>query len=533
MKKPELNTNAIKIDKLINRIDEGVIKIPAFQRGYVWKQNQILELLESIVKQYPISSVLLWEATEKEKLKSTRNIAGYMIPDCKESWPVNYVLDGQQRISSIYAVFSDRIEQEESSDKYNPDLDIFEIYYNFKSEMFVPKNEIDLSSKHVVALRNIVDPIKLIDELSNIKSEYREKAKQLSSIFLNYEVPVVEIKNRTKEDVGVIFERINNTGTKLNTLDLMTAWTWTEDFHLLDEIDNLKDDLEEKGFGLLDSKLVLQMIAGIIIGSTKTENILRLTGERVRDNWGMVRNAVLATIDFLSTQLNCSSIELLPHHQPLIAFARFYSKTNRVTDDQIRTLRSFFWRTAFSNRYSTGRTTAKMDEDIEFIDNVLDFDYAQLNRYTTTVNFKQLIETQFSKANPVTRSFLLLSAQYQPLDLANGAKVDLGSSLASFNRKQYHHVFPNSFLTKQSEPKGRRFSVLNFCFLPADSNKKISSKSPSLYFESVVPGNNRDRILESNLLPGDMGIYENDDFDAFLKARAELVLGRVDSIIHA
>ncbi|GAB2899554.1 hypothetical protein GCM10027180_31980 [Microbulbifer echini] len=59
MKRPELNTTPIKIDKLINRIDEGEIKIPAFQRGYVWKQNQVIELLESIVKQYPVSSVLL------------------------------------------------------------------------------------------------------------------------------------------------------------------------------------------------------------------------------------------------------------------------------------------------------------------------------------------------------------------------------------------------------------------------------------------------------------------------------------------
>ncbi|MEY3767629.1 MAG: hypothetical protein RLZZ11_699, partial [Cyanobacteriota bacterium] len=73
MKKPELNPISLKIDKLISRIDDGEIKIPAFQRGYVWKQNQIIELLESLLRQYPIGSILLWEANEKEKLKSTRN----------------------------------------------------------------------------------------------------------------------------------------------------------------------------------------------------------------------------------------------------------------------------------------------------------------------------------------------------------------------------------------------------------------------------------------------------------------------------
>ncbi|MCI4239159.1 DUF262 domain-containing protein [Dickeya dianthicola] len=286
MNNAELNTSAVKIDKLINRINNGEIKIPAFQRGYVWKQNQIIELLESVKKQYPIGSILLWEASQKEKLRSTRNIAGYIIPDKGENWPVNYVLDGQQRLSSIYAVFSDKIEQDNSNQNYNPNIDIFEIYYSFKTESFLPKQELTKDNhKNTVLLRNIVDPVKVFDEILALSEEHRTKAKALSSIFLNYEIPVIEIKNRTKEEVGVIFERINNTGTKLNTLDLMTAWTWTEDFHLLEEIKSLSDDLDEKGFGKLDPKLILQIISGMIIGSTRTENILNLSAESVRDSW--------------------------------------------------------------------------------------------------------------------------------------------------------------------------------------------------------------------------------------------------------
>jgi len=59
MKSAELTSTALKIDKLIKRIDDGDIKIPAFQRGFVWKRNQVIELLESIVAEYPIGSVLL------------------------------------------------------------------------------------------------------------------------------------------------------------------------------------------------------------------------------------------------------------------------------------------------------------------------------------------------------------------------------------------------------------------------------------------------------------------------------------------
>ena len=527
MKKPELNTTSLKIDKLINRIDDGEIKIPAFQRGYVWKQNQVIELLESLVTQYPVGSILLWEANEKEKLRSTRNIAGYIIPDKGDNWPVNYVLDGQQRLSSIYAVLSENIEQEKASEKYNPNLDIFEIYYDFSKKTFVPKSEVNNTSKSIVLLRNIIDPIKLVDELSKLDKSYHTDAKKLSSIFLNYEVPVVQIKNRTKEEVGVIFERINNTGTKLNTLDLMTAWTWTEDFHLMDAIDDLLEELEEKSFGSIDAKLMLQIISGIIIGSTKTENVLRLTGERVRDNWDNIKESIKAAVDFLYTEISCSSIEFLPFHQQLVPLSRFYSSSKRVNADQVSILKQYFWRSAFSDRYSTGRTTAKMDDDIEFINKVIDYDFSDISKYGITVKEGNLIDTQFSKANPISRAFLLLSAQYKPLDLANGKLIDIGNSLASFNRKQYHHVFPNSFLNKNGEPKTRRFSLMNFCFLPADSNKKISSKSPSDYFKNIVPEDKKLDILNSNLLPSDLNIYEDDDFDTFLHKRAELVLEKL------
>lgn len=529
-RKPELNTTPLKVDKLIRRIDEGEIKIPAFQRGYVWKQTQVIDLLESVAKQFPIGSLLLWEASDRDKLRSTRNIAGYKIPDRGDSWPVNYVLDGQQRLSSLYGVFSTQVEQEAASEKYNPNLDVFEISYDFSTKSFVAKRDVKAGSDCVVALRNLIDPTRLIDELGVLRKEFHQDAKELSSKFLNYEVPVVQIKNRNKEEVGVIFERINNTGTKLNTLDLMTAWTWTEDFHLLDAMEELLEELDEKGFGKIDEKLLLQIAAAVIIGSTQTENVLKLTGDRVRDNWDLVKESFRRAIDFLGTEIGCCSIDLLPFHQQLVPLVRFFSKKKTVSQDQRLSLRRFFWRTSFSDRYSTGQTTSKMDDDIAAMDQFSDFDYTPLERYQASTTEKELISAQFSKANPLTRAFLLLSAQKGPLDLVNGSKIDVGEALSDFNRKEYHHVFPNSFLKKRGFGKDRRFAVTNFCFLPSASNKKISSKKPSDYFEKLVPAVSRDAILASNLLPLEMSIYQSDDYDAFLRVRAALVLSEIGSV---
>jgi uncharacterized protein with ParB-like and HNH nuclease domain len=74
----EIQPAAIKIDRLVDRIREGDIKIPAFQRGFVWDQTQISELLDSIYYNYPIGSILLWSS--HDRLKASRNIGLHIEP---------------------------------------------------------------------------------------------------------------------------------------------------------------------------------------------------------------------------------------------------------------------------------------------------------------------------------------------------------------------------------------------------------------------------------------------------------------------
>lgn len=527
MKSAEITPTAQKIDKLIKRIDEGDIKIPAFQRGYVWKQEQVIDLLQSIYSEYPIGSVLLWKTDEK--LNSTRNLAGYKIPERDESYPVNYALDGQQRLSSIYAVFSGLVEQEDDPSGYNPNLDIFEIYYDFKQKQFIDKNSIECE-ENTIHLRKLLDVTELIGALSTLDKEYHKSAQELASQFLNYEVPVVTIENRSRADVGIIFERINNTGTKLSALDLMTAWTWTDDFHLLEASNALLDELEDKGFGSIQHKTLLQIISAVIQNTTTSKNILNLTGHDVRDNWGRICDSIKKTIDFLSTDLGCKNSDFLPFTQQLIPLIKFHDLISRPTAEQLRSIREYFWKTSFSNRYSTGQTSAKMDSDIERVIELSQGNTSAFEDYKYTVTVGMLRNTKFSKANPITRAFLLLMAQDTPLDLIKNQKVDLGKSLAQYNRKEYHHVFPHAFLKSRGVSQDDIFCVLNFCFLPSDSNKAISNKSPSDYFFSLIPQDNFNSILLSNMLPLNKDIYRNDDYENFKERRASAVLEKLDKI---
>lgn len=527
MKAPELNPTAEKIDKLINRINSGDIKIPAFQRAYVWKQNQILDLLDSIIKNYPIGSILLWSTNEK--LNSTRNIAGYKIPESAPEYPVNYVLDGQQRISSIYAVFSGQTEQDVTSSQYNPDLNLFEIFYDFKAKKFIAKSE-SIDSNCTILLRNFLDGAKLIDALNLLDKEYHEDAKELYSKFINYELPVVTIKNRAKDEVGTIFERINHTGTKLNTIDLMTAWTWTDDFHLLKQINELQEELSDKGFGEISHNILLQAISGVIQNDTTTKAILNLSGEKVRNTWEEFSESLRKAIDFLHTDFNCQTIDFLPHQQQLVSLSKFFSIAKSPSATSLDLLKKWFWKISFSDRYSTGQTTDKMNTDISNMIQFVNGNASVLDGVKYTVTEQELINTKFSKGNPITRAFLLLLAKNNPLDLLKNTHIDVETALSTYNRKQYHHVFPNSFLKTQGISQQRIFSIVNFCFLPADSNKKISKKSPADYFNNLIPKAALVDILNSNLLPLDFDLYNENNYQEFLNKRSVLIIKRLDNL---
>ncbi|MDB5158808.1 MAG: hypothetical protein JWR50_3515, partial [Mucilaginibacter sp.] len=284
MAKGELITSSIRINSLRNKIIEGEIKIPPFQRNFVWKQDQVIELLDSIVNDFPIGSVLLWETNED--LPSKRNIGGYNLPESKAEYPINYVLDGQQRITSIFGVFSFGLEYDDPETSIN----VFDVYYDLALSKFINIKDLNVNNKYF-PLKLVFDNYSFNTHLQDYKfdSEETKEAVRLQALFQDYDVPMVTIKKRTKGEVGIIFERINNTGTPLSTLDLMIAWTWMEDFHLKEKFAEIYESLENKNFGNTKDKILLQCLSAILKQTTKTSEILTLDPELVRSTIDLLK----------------------------------------------------------------------------------------------------------------------------------------------------------------------------------------------------------------------------------------------------
>ncbi len=89
----------LRIEELVTKVKQGDIKLPKFQRPFVWKQSDILKLLDSVYNGYPIGSILLW--LTRQTLASENKIGDLDINDRPEEYPTNYLLDGQQRLSTL------------------------------------------------------------------------------------------------------------------------------------------------------------------------------------------------------------------------------------------------------------------------------------------------------------------------------------------------------------------------------------------------------------------------------------------------
>lgn len=515
----EVKSDSIKIDRLRTKIFEGEIKIPPFQREFVWEEEQVIELLDSIYNDFPVGSVLLWETYDK--LPARREIGGFNLPETNTELPLSYVLDGQQRITSIFGAFCNEDITQSNEDMASK----FDIVFDMNSKSFKMSQEVE-ENDLVIPLKIIFDNYQFNHYLhsdSRFNQEKSKEAARIQSIFQNYELPTVTIRKKDKGDVGTIFERINNTGTPLSPLDLLTAWTWSDEYYLKEVFANIYDLLETKSFENFKDKLLLQCFSAVISESTKTRDMLSLNAEDVRTQTPVVINSMKKAIDLLFSQFNVKTDEFLPKPQQFVGLVYLFSKINILSAEQLDVVGTWFWRTSFSNRYSAG-TDQKMNDDISFFKDIINNKFDGLQKYRSDLSEDIFLKKTLAKSNSWSRATLLLMADNNPKDLTNGGSVDVGLALSTFNRKEYHHIFPRNFLKQNFNLETSEINKLaNFCFLPAASNKLISDKAPSDYFSTVIPQNQLNDILKSNFLPLDADIYQNDNYTQFASERAQLL----------
>ena len=507
-----------RLSSLLSDVSRGNIKIPVFQREYVWTDEQIMSLLDSIYMGYPVGSLLLWST--KEKLQHERDVGGFKLPTTPEDYPVNYVLDGQQRLTTLYGVFNS------DAETADPELSArFNVSFTPSTGEFIHSSS---APENSINLRNILDTTKLLPELSRFTKEENTTIAELTERFKDYEFPVVTIKDRTNQEVCRVFQRINSSGTSLSTLELLAAWTWSEQFDLRNEIEQLLDALADRGYEQIEEALLMRCLAAITLHTIDSDELVDVPAESLIEGMSKLKQAMFCCIDFLEKQLHIKNFIFIPFPIMLVPLITFFSRTLKPNARQVINLKKWFWHCAFTQRYKAG-TNSQVMIDIERMEKLSNGEYPfdGLDEKIESDLFKKSWRINSTAA----KTTICLLAQLQPKSFLNGQNIDLGTALASYNSREFHHIYPKAHLLAQGINFHESNIIANICMLNSSDNRTISDKDPYTYFNSIDPSI-KSTVFEAALIPEEYHDGSKPYAD-FINARADLLTKAAKNLISS
>jgi hypothetical protein len=520
-----------RIEELAGRILRGDILLPKFPRDFVWEKHQIIDLLDSIANNYPIGSVLLWRS--REVLRSERSIADLEIAPTQHDYPVNYLLDGQQRLSTICGALY--WQGDDPRSRWN-------LAYNLRDKTFVHLETLDDPPLHLLRLNKLTDPsayFQHVSSLSTLKATdvplLVASAKELFDRFKDYKVATVTLHEMSIQAVAPIFERINSRGTPLTIVDLMRAATWSETFDLIDAITGISDELEAKFFGGIDRKAILRSIsaaAGGGFSEASIDGLRKHTPAELEAAVGETKAAYSRAVDFMATELHIPSDKQVPYVNQVVVLAEVFRLIKHLTPVHLAAVRTWFWRTAVAG-YFGGWNTGNMGSDQKAVQSFAAGQSKQIASVVQNPGPGIWTTQQFRSNAAHSKILILLLAFNRPTDLLTSQKIDTGDALFHGNTKEFHHFFPRDYLKSKGVPTAKANVLANFVMLTAASNKRITNRAPSDYLKELVValGTKLDEVLATNLItPAAFKAAMADDFDAFLSERSKAISSAISKL---
>lgn len=538
-----LYNKEIKVEDLIRFADEESIWLPEFQRPFVWDWNQIRLLVDSLFNDYTISSVLLWEGgDELARRRVGGSIKEIKIPQKGSLEKVTYLLDGQQRTTSMLLTFTNKLVFKGNNVKKTEKIDLFwdseysgsdpEKRWVFSDDLIeVGTDKVylsDLSEKETiqkfrsrfVKLKHAYnfDDTKAEDLFNNDYKEihlYSKKLTELKDKILKRKIYDIEQKGAL-EQVLEVFERINTKNTKLSMFDIMVAKTYRQYdrgifdlrsfFKLIsyagDVKENYFDNIEEidldKVEHSLDESDLLFLTMIILDKKFKATEILKLNTDQLSSNTKLLHDKYQYIVGLMNQQFLVEKGELWKF-QPIMKFmAACLSERKKLLLEENEFLKTWFWNTLLKNRYP-GAQNERIAKDYNIFSEPISFNEKLVRmKKDNTRNFdfvagqKNDIPDVFdsyytAKAQQLYRAMILLLKSKGAKDFYNGL-IPVKSG-AHAHTLEEHHIFPkNSKIGKQITSSYASTvlndiinNIANIGLLTSETNNSIKSKNPSVY----------------------------------------------------
>lgn len=343
---------------ILEKVTNGEFLIPEFQRDFVWEKRQMIALFDSIIKGFPIGSIILW-APQNDEFDHINNIGGVTIEKCSN--PRFYVLDGRQRLTTLLSVLS---EKGDNCDSMYVDLNDFSI---------LGKRNKD---KKLLKLSSAFDSYAIVDYIESLKEQgcddaetkvYADRAKKLNKILMSYEIGYITVNGGGIDDAVEIFSRLNSQGTNISPDFMIQALTFNSKTHFRfgDEIQEILDELDKYNFSSLKRDIILKCVANYTDKAfidVKTEDIIKINDlPLVMQD---VKRSVKEAVKFLYKECFVIDVKLLPYTYQLVMLALFFKHNKEVNIIQKEKLKKWFFYTSYTN-YFTNTSLSNIRKDID------------------------------------------------------------------------------------------------------------------------------------------------------------------------
>jgi hypothetical protein len=563
-----MRTTPYTITDLLKQIRLNLYVIPQFQRNFVWKDSQVKLLVDSIARNYPLGSLLTMTKNSEVTLQS-RSIAATIefeeddsdstaIEIREDKIGTQYVLDGQQRLTSIARVFLNAHPKK----NYYFDLKLMHDEFHLdqdKNWIISRKRGADDPERKANGRFLRADIALDSDKTDVYVSEYFEdskdfafpdrttklqaaaKIKKVFETIRNYSVPVVVLDRDAKlEAICRVFETINSTGTRLTVFDLAVAKFFTKiDLkHLWEVSQNAHPVLKEFD---VDGERVLQVLAlwnakqNGKFPEAKRSVLLELDAEFLKNNWDEAAQQLANTYQW--AKHNGATPKNLSNQGILVSIAAFRIVCAEFLTKPLTTFDNVLKRWYFSKimRSTIGATTNyAIGQDFQSL-----VSYIEKNQPLTfeTINLtKEKLLDLKSPQDSLYKAIQCVIRMSAKHDMWTGKNLDDSAV-------EDHHIFPVS-LKNSGISKARLDCIANKLYVSTQTNRSLSNKKPEEYFADLqkqvtADGTQGDvrRRLQECFIP--YSIEENDfsekfkleNFEKFLHDRAELILGRIQEIL--
>jgi hypothetical protein len=511
----------MKISTVLDKIDEGAVALPEFQRGYVWNRPQVRGLMHSLYRRYPVGVLMTW-LTRTETADARGD--GSLQPGF-----VSLLLDGQQRMTTLYGLVRGRPPRFFEG---NEDV-ITGLRFHLAEESFeffqpVRMKDDPLWIDVAMAMQPGGDEV-VMKSLEGVDLPFgpmvvAARIGRLRGI-LDVDLHVEEVtgEEMTTDVVVEIFNRVNSGGTKLSKGDLALARicaTWPD---ARDEMRRRLKAWESAGF-IFSLDWLLRNVNAIVLGRAEFSYLSDIDSGTFQDGLVRAEKAINELLNLVSGRLGLDHQRVLGGYAAFPLMARYLDERGCKLSGQEERDRLLYW---YVNSFLWGRyagsTETVLNSDLAALQGGGDALERLVALLRQSRGDLRVTPEDFRAWSQGARFYPLLYMLTRVHDVKDwGTGVPLRNELlGKLAGLEVHHIFPKDALYKAGYEKPQVNALGNFTFLTKATNLEVTNRDPAEYiptYEARHPG-----VLASHWIPMDPELWRIENYLEFLAARRALL----------